>query len=175
MMSEIYQRGPITCSIACPDDLTYDYRGGVYIDHSNSTREDIDHDIEVRSYCTNLHGLLFVGVSDASWDAECFVLFAAMSYDGCPASQSQLGSCTPHLCLPFTHSFSSPLSLYIYISLSLPLCLSLSLVCALLAPLSCTLSLENYTICLAVIDVRQCRTLSLVTDGLSSCGDKSGH
>jgi cathepsin X len=59
MMSEIYQRGPITCSIACPDDLTYDYRGGVYIDHSNSTRKDIDHDIEVRLYCTNLHGLLF--------------------------------------------------------------------------------------------------------------------
>jgi hypothetical protein len=48
MMSEIYARGPITCSMAVPHILDWDYRGGVYIDHSNSTIKEIDHDVEVR-------------------------------------------------------------------------------------------------------------------------------
>jgi hypothetical protein len=48
MMSEIYSRGPITCSMAVPHILDWDYRGGVYIDHSNSTIKEIDHDVEVR-------------------------------------------------------------------------------------------------------------------------------
>lgn len=45
MMSEIMQRGPITCSIACPDDFIFNYTGGVYTDMNNST--DVDHDVEV--------------------------------------------------------------------------------------------------------------------------------
>ncbi len=45
MMSEIVQRGPITCSIACPDDFIWNYTGGVYTDVNNST--DVDHDVEV--------------------------------------------------------------------------------------------------------------------------------
>ncbi|KAA6419488.1 MAG: peptidase C1A family [Trebouxia sp. A1-2] len=45
MMSEIMQRGPITCSIACPDDFIWNYTGGVYTDVNNST--DVDHDVEV--------------------------------------------------------------------------------------------------------------------------------
>lgn len=45
MMSEIMQRGPITCSIACPDDFVFNYTGGVYTDKNNST--DVDHDVEV--------------------------------------------------------------------------------------------------------------------------------
>ena len=45
MMSEIIQRGPITCSIACPDDFIWNYTGGVYTDKNNST--DVDHDVEV--------------------------------------------------------------------------------------------------------------------------------
>eukprot|EP01025_Chloroclados_australasicus_P001728 TRINITY_DN104272_c0_g1_i1.p3 TRINITY_DN104272_c0_g1~~TRINITY_DN104272_c0_g1_i1.p3 ORF type:complete len:137 (+),score=33.43 TRINITY_DN104272_c0_g1_i1:3-413(+) len=44
MMSEIYQRGPITCSTASPDAFVYDYRGGIY-DGPNDTA--IDHDVEV--------------------------------------------------------------------------------------------------------------------------------
>lgn len=48
MMSEIYSRGPIVCSMAVPYALEYDYRGGIYIDHSNSTIKEIDHDVEVR-------------------------------------------------------------------------------------------------------------------------------
>ena len=44
-MSEIMQRGPITCSIACPDDFVFNYTGGVYTDKNNST--DVDHDVEV--------------------------------------------------------------------------------------------------------------------------------
>lgn len=46
-MSEIYKRGPIVCSMAVPHILEYDYHGGVYIDHSNSTIKEIDHDVEV--------------------------------------------------------------------------------------------------------------------------------
>lgn len=45
MMSEIIQRGPITCSIACPNDFVFNYHGGVFVDKTNNT--DVDHDIEV--------------------------------------------------------------------------------------------------------------------------------
>jgi hypothetical protein len=44
MMNEIYQRGPIVCSIAADNDFTYGYRGGVYRG-KNST--DVDHNVEV--------------------------------------------------------------------------------------------------------------------------------
>lgn len=44
MMNEIYRRGPITCSIATPDEFTYGYRGGVYAGRNDT---DIDHDVEV--------------------------------------------------------------------------------------------------------------------------------
>ncbi|KAK9810583.1 hypothetical protein WJX73_002238 [Symbiochloris irregularis] len=47
MQTEIFKRGPITCSIATPNDFTYGYRGGVFKGHSNSTKDDIDHDVEV--------------------------------------------------------------------------------------------------------------------------------
>lgn len=30
-MSEIYQRGPITCSVACDDKFDYGYEGGEVI------------------------------------------------------------------------------------------------------------------------------------------------
>jgi hypothetical protein len=48
MMSEIYQRGPIVCSIATPGDFTYGYRSGIYKDPLNYTRDEIDHNVEVR-------------------------------------------------------------------------------------------------------------------------------
>ena len=48
-MREIYARGPITCSIAAMDDLVYSYRGGLYTDPKNYTKDDVDHDIEVRN------------------------------------------------------------------------------------------------------------------------------
>ena len=47
MMSEIYHRGPIVCSISTPDDFTYGYRGGLYDDPKNYTKETIDHNVEV--------------------------------------------------------------------------------------------------------------------------------
>lgn len=47
MQAEILQRGPIVCSIATPDDFTYGYRGGVYVDPANYTRDDVDHDVEL--------------------------------------------------------------------------------------------------------------------------------
>ena len=52
MMSEIYHRGPIVCSISTPDDFTYGYRGGLYDDPKNYTKETIDHNVEVNSNLT---------------------------------------------------------------------------------------------------------------------------
>lgn len=53
MMSELYQRGPIVCSISTPDDFVYEYRGGVYVDGAvNATRDDVDHDVEVVGWGT---------------------------------------------------------------------------------------------------------------------------
>lgn len=43
MMKEIYNHGPITCGISCPEDFTYGYRAGVLQDTSGD--RDIDHDI----------------------------------------------------------------------------------------------------------------------------------
>jgi hypothetical protein len=45
MMSEIYQRGPITCSIATPDEFVYGYHSGIWHDKFNSS--EVDHDVEV--------------------------------------------------------------------------------------------------------------------------------
>ena len=45
MMTEIMRRGPITCGFASVDDFDYNYRGGIYIDHTNAT--DMNHDVEV--------------------------------------------------------------------------------------------------------------------------------
>jgi len=36
---------PITCAFASVDDFDYNYRGGIYIDHTNAT--DSNHDVEV--------------------------------------------------------------------------------------------------------------------------------
>lgn len=49
MMSEIYKRGPIVCSIATPEEFIYGYKNdvnhGIYVDKNNSS--DVDHDVEV--------------------------------------------------------------------------------------------------------------------------------
>lgn len=47
MISEIYQRGPIVCSCATPDDLIYDYTGEIYVEKNKTAVEDVDHNIEV--------------------------------------------------------------------------------------------------------------------------------
>ena len=52
MQTEIYKRGPITCSIATPDDFTYQYRAGIFRGHTNSTAAEIDHDVEVVGWGT---------------------------------------------------------------------------------------------------------------------------
>ena len=49
MMLEIYHRGPIVCSISTPEDFTYGYRGGIYDDPLNYTKDSIDHNVEVRA------------------------------------------------------------------------------------------------------------------------------
>lgn len=61
MMSEIYQRGPIVCSVATPADFTYGYRAGVYKDPLNYTAEEIDHNVEVSA---RLLHLKICGVTD---------------------------------------------------------------------------------------------------------------
>jgi len=48
MMTEIYNRGPISCGISVPDDLVDKYNGGIFYDMTNST--EIDHDISVVGY-----------------------------------------------------------------------------------------------------------------------------
>uniref|UniRef100_A0A7S0RGQ9 Peptidase C1A papain C-terminal domain-containing protein n=1 Tax=Chlamydomonas leiostraca TaxID=1034604 RepID=A0A7S0RGQ9_9CHLO len=45
MMAEIYHRGPIVCSITCPDDFTWSYDGSIWNDTSGDM--DVDHDIEI--------------------------------------------------------------------------------------------------------------------------------
>ena len=47
MMNEIFQRGPIVCSIAADDELVYSYRGGVY---RGANATDVDHDVEVTGW-----------------------------------------------------------------------------------------------------------------------------
>jgi len=49
MMAEISSRGPITCTIGCPETLE-NYTGGVYKDLSGDKSP--DHDIEVTGYGT---------------------------------------------------------------------------------------------------------------------------
>lgn len=44
MMNEIYQRGPIACAMAVPDELV-NYTGGVYVDTTGNL--ELDHDISV--------------------------------------------------------------------------------------------------------------------------------
>jgi hypothetical protein len=43
LVSELYARGPVVCSIATPEDFVYAYRGGVYQDPKNYTKDDVDH------------------------------------------------------------------------------------------------------------------------------------
>lgn len=45
MISEIYNRGPIVCGIACPENFTYNYHAGVWKDDKKD--KDVDHDVEV--------------------------------------------------------------------------------------------------------------------------------
>ncbi len=47
MMSEIYRRGPVVCSVATPEAFDYGYRAGIYDDPQNYTRDSIDHNVEV--------------------------------------------------------------------------------------------------------------------------------
>lgn len=46
MMSEIAKNGPITCSIATPDDMVYNFRGGI-LRKKDYSKSEVDHDVEV--------------------------------------------------------------------------------------------------------------------------------
>jgi cathepsin X len=48
MIQEIYQRGPIVCSIAVPDDLFHNYTGGIYEDKSGDL--EVVHEVSVVGY-----------------------------------------------------------------------------------------------------------------------------
>ena len=56
MMNEIYERGPIVCSISTPEDFTYGYRAGIWPDDKKTTVEEIDHNVEVRGCLEALTG-----------------------------------------------------------------------------------------------------------------------
>lgn len=49
MMQEIYQRGPITCGVATPDEFVYNHtwNGEVWQGMHTATKKDIDHDVEL--------------------------------------------------------------------------------------------------------------------------------
>ena len=55
MMSEIYARGPVVCSVATPEAFDYGYRAGIYDDPLNYTRDAIDHNVEVRIWASEVH------------------------------------------------------------------------------------------------------------------------
>eukprot|EP00955_Chlamydomonas_euryale_P112126 366112-Chlamydomonas_euryale.AAC.32 len=63
-MSEIFQRGPITCSVACDDRFDYGYEGGIFNDTSLG-EDDIDHDVEVVGWGEE-HGVKYWNVRN-SW------------------------------------------------------------------------------------------------------------
>lgn len=44
IMKEL-QKGPVVCGIACSDEFSYNYKGGIFIDKTNFT--EIDHDVEI--------------------------------------------------------------------------------------------------------------------------------
>ena len=50
MMSEILQRGPISCGMVIDDEFLYNYGGGVYQDKNNLTEVAMDHDVEVSEH-----------------------------------------------------------------------------------------------------------------------------
>ena len=56
MMKEIATRGPITCTIGCPDALE-EYKGGVFNDTTGY--KGLDHDIEVAGYGETGDGIPF--------------------------------------------------------------------------------------------------------------------
>eukprot|EP01134_Creolimax_fragrantissima_P003666 CFRG3666T1 len=64
MMAEIYNRGPIVCSIATGEALDYGYRGGVFVDHNNVT--DVDHDVEVVGWDIDEEGVKYWHIRN-SW------------------------------------------------------------------------------------------------------------
>lgn len=78
MAAEVYARGPIVCSVATPDDFTYGYRGGVYADPYNYTRDDVDHDVEVVGWGETKRGGPFWVVRNSwgsFWVSGLFYLF----------------------------------------------------------------------------------------------------
>jgi len=54
MTNEIISRGPITCSMATPEEFDYGYHGGIASDPTNAT--DVDHDVEVVGWGTTEKG-----------------------------------------------------------------------------------------------------------------------
>ena len=65
MMSEIYERGPITCGFASTDDFDYNYQGGIYIDTTNAT--DMNHDVEVVGWGYNVEDDIPYWIARNSW------------------------------------------------------------------------------------------------------------
>ena len=67
MMTEIIERGPITCGFASVDDFDYNYRGGIYIDTTNAT--EMNHDVEVVGW-GELDGIKYWRARN-SWGTYC--------------------------------------------------------------------------------------------------------
>lgn len=90
MMNEILQRGPITCSMAVPEEFDYGYRKGVFIDKSNMT--DVDHDVEVVGWGEDADGLKWWLVRN-SWGTYWGELGFFKLQRGVNALQIEAGDC----------------------------------------------------------------------------------
>jgi len=68
MMSEIFARGPISCGFATTDHFDYKYKGGVYVDKTNQTADNINHDVEVVGWGVTADGVKYWRARN-SWGA----------------------------------------------------------------------------------------------------------
>lgn len=111
MQTEILKRGPITCSIATPDDFTYDYRGGIFRGHTNSTAEEIDHDVEVVGWGTQ-NGVNFWRVRNSwgtFWGKLVCIFCAGHAWDSFPGTAVATWECPPcctvlDVCIQLMHA-----------------------------------------------------------------------
>ncbi|GAB4814766.1 hypothetical protein N2152v2_001812 [Parachlorella kessleri] len=90
MMTEIYKRGPITCSMSTPSEFDYGYHRGFYIDTTNST--DVDHDVEVVGWGESPSGLRYWEIRN-SWGTYWGELGFMKIQRGVNALQLEAGDC----------------------------------------------------------------------------------
>eukprot|EP00887_Chlorella_sp_A99_P000091 scaffold16.g91.t1 len=90
MRNEIFNRGPLTCSMAVPEVFDYGYHQGIFRDDTNST--DVDHDVEVVGWGETDEGLKY-WVLRNSWGTYWGELGFFRLERGVNALQIEAGDC----------------------------------------------------------------------------------